>query len=109
MGTILTPIILYAQPSGESDGTPTNTSGESDGTPTNTSGGSDSTPTNTSGGSDGTPTNTSGESDGTPVPWWKPKYINDEEKKVAYIYSVFHFLMLISVLYLMMHLTNWAQ
>ncbi|CAI8052667.1 Serine incorporator 3 [Geodia barretti] len=85
------------KPSGESDGTPTNTSGESDGTPTNTSGGSD-----------GTPTNTSGESDGTPVPWWKPKYINDEEKKVAYIYSVFHFLMLISVLYLMMHLTNWA-
>ena len=34
---------------------------------------------------------------------------NDEEERVTYSYSFFHFLMVISVLYLMMQLTNWAE
>ncbi|CAI8001226.1 Probable serine incorporator, partial [Geodia barretti] len=35
--------------------------------------------------------------------------VDDEKNGVTYSYSLFHFLMLISVLYLMMHLTNWAE
>ena len=41
--------------------------------------------------------------------WWMMTVVNDdEEEKATYNYSIFHFLMFISVLYLMMHLTNWA-
>jgi hypothetical protein len=40
---------------------------------------------------------------------WRMSSVNDEEERVTYSYSFFHFLMLISVLYLMMQLTNWAD
>lgn len=40
---------------------------------------------------------------------WRMHSRNDEEEHVTYSYSFFHFLMVISVLYLMMQLTNWAE
>lgn len=35
--------------------------------------------------------------------------VNDEKSRVTYSYSFFHFLMMLSVLYFMMQLTNWGD
>ena len=35
--------------------------------------------------------------------------VNDEKTRVTYSYSFFHFLMMLSILYFMMQLTNWGE
>lgn len=52
---------------------------------------------------------TSAEGDDEEKGKWRMHSRNDEEERVTYSYSFFHFLMVISVLYLMMQLTNWAD
>ena len=51
---------------------------------------------------------TSGDEEGDEKGKWRMTHIDDEKERVTYSYSFFHFLMLISVLYLMMQLTNWG-
>ncbi len=36
-------------------------------------------------------------------------HVDDEKERVTYSYSFFHFVMMISVLYFMMQLTNWGK
>ena len=40
---------------------------------------------------------------------WRMTSKDDEDERVTYSYSFFHALMVLSVLYLMMQLTNWAK
>ena len=40
---------------------------------------------------------------------WRMKNVDDEKERVTYSYSFFHFLMMLSVLYFMMQLTNWGK
>ena len=39
----------------------------------------------------------------------KGKVVNDEEDKVVYNYSFFHFIYLLASLYIMMVMTNWVK
>jgi hypothetical protein len=39
----------------------------------------------------------------------KWRSVDDEKERVTYSYSFFHFMMLISTLYVMMQLTNWFK
>ena len=54
-------------------------------------------------------TSTGGGEDDEEKGKWRMSSNNDEEERVTYSYSFFHFLMIISVMYLMMQLTNWAE
>ena len=36
-------------------------------------------------------------------------HVDDEKERVTYSYSFFHFVMMISILYFMMQLTNWGE
>lgn len=53
--------------------------------------------------------NVSGENDEEEKGKWRMSSVDDEKDRVTYSYAFFHFLMLISVLFLMMQLTNWAN
>jgi len=39
----------------------------------------------------------------------KLHHVDDEKERVTYSYSFFHFVMMISVLYFMMQVTNWGE
>lgn len=40
---------------------------------------------------------------------WKLHHTDDEKERVTYSYSFFHFVMMVSILYFMMQLTNWTE
>lgn len=40
---------------------------------------------------------------------WKLHHVDDEKERVTYSYSLFHFVMMLAILYFMMQLTNWGD
>lgn len=40
---------------------------------------------------------------------FRMRHVDDEKNRVTYSYSFFHFLMMLSILYFMMQLTNWGK